>query len=180
MNLRRTTLEYLGWCPGVKSASRFIPDRDKKESWRLFFTKRNLVFLLGIIGLFSVIIIYGNGILVPVREPFVNLEIVVEKDTYRVGEEVKAKFLLKNMMPFPVRINFNSDVIKKGYYADTQEGFTGRESRLRNQNNLVMLGIGSALFGDETVSFIPSRPGDYIFYFEVEGMELIHTIEIEE
>ena len=28
MNLRTTTLKYLGWCPGVESAARFIPDRD--------------------------------------------------------------------------------------------------------------------------------------------------------
>ena len=28
MNLRRVTLRYLGWCPGVKSASKFIPDRE--------------------------------------------------------------------------------------------------------------------------------------------------------
>ena len=26
MNLRRITLRYMGWCPGIKSAARFIPD----------------------------------------------------------------------------------------------------------------------------------------------------------
>lgn len=153
---------------------------NESSRWRHFFTKRNLAFLLGIIGLFSVITIYGNGILVPVKEPFVKLEIVVEKDTYRVGEDVQAKFLLRNMMPFPIRLKFVSDVIKKGYYADTQDGFTSQERRLRNQTNGIMLGIGSALFKDETISFIPSKPGYYIFYFGVEGMELIRTIKIEE
>ena len=28
MNLRRITLRYMGWCPGVKVAARFVPDRD--------------------------------------------------------------------------------------------------------------------------------------------------------
>ena len=28
MNLRTITLKYLGWCPGVSSAARFIPNRD--------------------------------------------------------------------------------------------------------------------------------------------------------
>ena len=28
MNLRTITLRYLGWCPGVKAAARFLPDRD--------------------------------------------------------------------------------------------------------------------------------------------------------
>ena len=28
MNFRVLTLKYMGWCPGVESAARFIPDRD--------------------------------------------------------------------------------------------------------------------------------------------------------
>ena len=28
MNLRTLTLKYLGWCPGVKEAARFMPERD--------------------------------------------------------------------------------------------------------------------------------------------------------
>ena len=28
MNLRKMTLKYMGWCPGVKSASRFIPEKE--------------------------------------------------------------------------------------------------------------------------------------------------------
>jgi len=28
MNLRRLTLRYMGWCPGVKSAATFIPDKE--------------------------------------------------------------------------------------------------------------------------------------------------------
>ena len=28
MNLRKVTLRYLGWCPGVDNTARFIPDGD--------------------------------------------------------------------------------------------------------------------------------------------------------
>ena len=28
MNMREITLRYMGWCPGVKAASRFLPDRE--------------------------------------------------------------------------------------------------------------------------------------------------------
>ena len=115
----------------------------------------------------------------PMKEPFVKLEISVEKDTYRVGEDVQAQFLLRNMMPFPIRIRFNSDVIKKGYYADTHEGLISQEIWLRNQTDGIILGIGSALYKDRDIRFIPSRPGDYVFYFKVEDLELIRTIKIE-
>ena len=142
--------------------------------------KRNLPLLLGIIGLFSIVIIFGNGVPVPLKEPFVKLEILVEKETYRVGEDVQAQFLLRNMMPFPIRIKFTSNVIKKGYYyADAKGGFTSHEVWLRNQTDGIMLGIGSALYEDSAISFIPSRSGDYIFYFKVEEMELMSTVHVD-
>ena len=28
MNIRAMTVKYLGWCPGVKAASQFLPDKD--------------------------------------------------------------------------------------------------------------------------------------------------------
>ena len=28
MNLRKLTLKYMGWCPGIDNAAKFIPDRD--------------------------------------------------------------------------------------------------------------------------------------------------------
>ena len=31
MYLRALTLRYMGWCPGVRSAARFIPDRDVND-----------------------------------------------------------------------------------------------------------------------------------------------------
>jgi hypothetical protein len=83
------------------------------------------------------------------------------------------------MMPFPIRIKFTSNVVKKGYYADTKEGFTSQEVWPRNQTDDVILGIGSALYKYRSVGFTPSRLGDYIFYFKVEEMELMRTVKIE-
>ena len=31
MNLRVLTQKYMGWCPGVKAAARFMPDKDIPE-----------------------------------------------------------------------------------------------------------------------------------------------------
>jgi len=28
MNLRKITLRYMGWCPGIDNAAKFIPDMD--------------------------------------------------------------------------------------------------------------------------------------------------------
>ncbi len=28
MNLRKITLKYMGWCPSVKSAAKFIPEKE--------------------------------------------------------------------------------------------------------------------------------------------------------
>jgi len=83
-------------------------------------------------------------------------------------------------MPFSIRIKFTSNVVKKGYYADTMEGFTSQEIWPRNQTDDIILDIGSALYKDEFVRFTPSRPGDYVFYFKVEEMELMRTIKIED
>jgi hypothetical protein len=38
MNLRKVTLRYLAWCPGVESAARFMPDRDIPPTRIALFT----------------------------------------------------------------------------------------------------------------------------------------------
>ena len=49
MNPRKITLKYLGWCPGVSSASNFIPDKEIPNSL-VFFA--SLLFLL-LVGTFQ-------------------------------------------------------------------------------------------------------------------------------
>jgi len=54
MNLRKITLEYLSWCPGVESAARFIPDRDISKT---MFISGIVILLTG-----SMIAFYGTRI----------------------------------------------------------------------------------------------------------------------
>jgi hypothetical protein len=53
MNPRKVALKYLGWCPGVASASQFIPDREIPNS--IFF----------LISLFTIILIGGYVLTLP-------------------------------------------------------------------------------------------------------------------
>jgi hypothetical protein len=48
MNLRALTLRYLGWCPGVHSAARWIPDREYSN--RRVFASSMIIFV-AILGL---------------------------------------------------------------------------------------------------------------------------------
>ncbi len=50
MNLRTTTIKYLGWCPGIESASKFVPDRDIHDRY-IFGSGLLFVLLVGYIGL---------------------------------------------------------------------------------------------------------------------------------
>jgi hypothetical protein len=50
MNLRKITLIYMGWCPGVKSAAQFIPDKDiPNKRLRQVSYVGGLIFLLYLI-----------------------------------------------------------------------------------------------------------------------------------
>ena len=59
MNFRVLTLKYMGWCPGVKAAARFMPDRDIPEIYLIGSTLA--VILVGIY--------YSNLMPPPVWEP---------------------------------------------------------------------------------------------------------------
>jgi len=45
MNLRKITLRYMGWCPGVKSAAMFIPDKEF-SSRTLFLTTVSIASII--------------------------------------------------------------------------------------------------------------------------------------
>ena len=50
MNLRKVTLRYLGWCPGVDHAAKFFPDRDVPD---IFFIGSGLAIIL-LVGAYMV------------------------------------------------------------------------------------------------------------------------------
>jgi len=72
--------------------------------------KRNILILTSV-SVF--IILYGinyYGISVPVEIPYVQLEIVSEKSEYIVGETTTQRYLLRNQMPFPIKLTFNTNM----------------------------------------------------------------------
>jgi hypothetical protein len=50
MNPRKITLKYLGWCPGVKSAAEFVPDRNIPDIYILFTAFSAILF----VGLYQI------------------------------------------------------------------------------------------------------------------------------
>ena len=101
MNLRALTLKYFGWCPGVKAASRFIPDRELPRRFSRIYS----VFSLGLIVLCFLAALRVNlGPMVSLSE--LRLEIVTDKMEYSLGETINAKFYIVNDKPHPVKIPF--------------------------------------------------------------------------
>jgi len=52
MNLRKLTQMYMGWCPGVESAARFIPDRDISNR-TMFVSASVLLITVGAVAFFK-------------------------------------------------------------------------------------------------------------------------------
>ena len=97
MNPRKTYLTYLGWCPGVEAASKFIPDKELSHRIVLMrVTGGVLEFLL--LGVMLV------GVPVPSKPPFIDLMIKTDKENYSVGDAVTVEFRIVNQMPFTLQL----------------------------------------------------------------------------
>ena len=97
MNPRKLLLSNLAWCPGVKAASRFIPDKEMPQRLALMrITSCILGFLL--LGVMLV------GVPVPPRPPFIDLVIETDQESYSVGEAVTIEFRIINRMPFTIQL----------------------------------------------------------------------------
>ncbi len=68
MNLRKITLRYMGWCPGVESAARFIPDEEVGRG-KLVWVLMMLALYAGIFswlpGVFRFLLILFSLVVVP-------------------------------------------------------------------------------------------------------------------
>jgi len=53
MNLRKITLKYLSWCPGIEAAARFLPDRDMSRVGLILtsITSASILIVAGLIVL---------------------------------------------------------------------------------------------------------------------------------
>ena len=82
MNLRRITLRYVGWCPGIESAARFLPDRDMS---------RGSLLLAGITSV-SILIVAGLIVLSYAKPPeWRPLTVTIDGVTY-LDEEFNESF----------------------------------------------------------------------------------------
>ena len=121
-----------------------------------------------------------KGVTVPTSEPNVKFEIVTERETYYVGEVAQAKFLIRNMMPFPIRIVITEDIIESGRYANETKGGIHTEYHSEEKPLDVRIGIGHA-YGENT-GMGPNtiRSGEYIFEYYVAGNNITHSVNIVE
>ena len=82
MNLKKVTLRYMGWCPGVESAARFLPDRDMS---------RGSLILTGITSA-SILIVAGLIVLSFYKPPeWRSLTVTIDGVTY-LDEEFNESF----------------------------------------------------------------------------------------
>ena len=54
MSLRKVTLRYLGWCPGIEAAARFIPDKEIPDGRVKWVSAMGGAFLI-LLGIYSVV-----------------------------------------------------------------------------------------------------------------------------
>lgn len=145
--------------------SRVYPQSGKKgplhklTNWSAF-----LIFLL----VFGLVIILSSGWPpgIPVTLNILRLEIVTDKEEYRLGETINATFYIVNHLPFPVRVPSYSRVDVEGY----------------SEGELPKTGVGIHVTPVATNIYIPARSkhkiDEYPFKPTLEGKFNI-KVEIE-
>ena len=73
------------------------------------WNKNNILKIAGVFVFIILLGVYMYGIPVPVESPYVQLEIASEKIFFNVGDTVFQQYLIRNQMPFPIRINLTKD-----------------------------------------------------------------------
>jgi len=121
-----------------------------------------------------------KGVTVPTSEPYVKFEIVTERETYYVGEVAQAKFLIRNMMPFPIRIVITEDIEIRRRYANETKAAISHQYFSEDKPLDVRIGIGHA-YGENRYSGLhTSRSGEIVFEFYVAGNNITHSVNIVE
>ena len=119
-----------------------------------------------------------HGVTVPASEPFVKFEIFTERETYHLGEVPQAKFLIRNMMPFPIRIIITEDIFEEGKYANETKGFIHTRTLSENKTLDIKIDIGQA-YGENTgMGFVSNRLGEIVFEYFIVGNHIKHSVFI--
>lgn len=62
MNLRNLTLKYMGWCPGIDAAARFIPDMEINGVLACVGTLYDIGVSIWVSSIFIIFIRYSHGV----------------------------------------------------------------------------------------------------------------------
>ena len=133
-----------------------------------------VIVLLGILTATYII-----GIPVPACRPYVEPQILLERDSYHLGEIVRANFVLKNNMPFPVRVTLTEGVHYEVYMEEIPyEVSRGGSTGLRETPEEIRIGLVNAAW-----SFVNGGPttvtlGQLTFNLTVENMTAKKTVTI--
>ena len=124
---------------------------------------------------------YLEGVPVPTGEPYVKFEIITERDTYYVGESVPAQFLIRNLMPFPVRIEITNTMFTKYRYTDKEGGSYASIGGGKEKPYSIKIAAGHAYNEGHTLGPASTvRTGTLMFIFEHGDQILNHTVSIVE
>ena len=135
-----------------------------------------VIVLVGILAATYII-----GVPVPACRPYVEPQIWLERDIYHVGESVRANVVLKNNMPFPVRVTLTEGIHCEMYMEEIPDEVSRIGSRNpRKTPEEIRIGLVQAAWhyldgGPTTVT-----PGQLTFNFTVENMTIKKTVTIVE
>jgi hypothetical protein len=175
MNPRKITLEYLGWCPGVESAARFIPDKELSER----------VILLRITGGVLGFILLGillSGVPVPAKPPYINLKINIDQETYSKDDIVIIEYRIINKIPFKIKLEPFSYREESLYrYSEGVKEVVSRKlddvPPKQGEAGVVLWPLDSTNIGGYT-SYPNLAEGEYVVYLNIEGYQIQRHFQV--
>ncbi|MBD3207283.1 hypothetical protein GF319_13210 [Candidatus Bathyarchaeota archaeon] len=175
MNPRKITLEYLGWCPGVESAARFIPDKELSEKVIL------LRITGGVLG-FILLGVFLSGVPVPARSPYIDLMINVDQETYSEEGVAIIEYRIVNKMPFKIKLK-PFGYREESVYRYNEGGKELVSSHLddvppqQGEIGLVFLPLDSTNMGGYS-SYHDLPAGEYVVYLNIEGYQVQRYFQV--
>ena len=173
MNPRKLLLSNLAWCPGVKAASRFIPDKELPQ--RLVLMRMTG----GILG-FLLLGVLLAGVPVPTRPPFIDLMVKTDKINYSVGDVVTVEFRIVNRMPFTIQLEPLSYYEIATYEVESGKRlnrFLDDVPPKQGELGMVLLPFSNTILNPGLI--LPELDiGEYIIIINIEGYEISKTFQI--
>lgn len=175
MNPRKITLEYMGWCPGVESAARFIPDKEFSERVILLRIKG------GVLG-FILLGVLLSGVPVPARSPYINLVINIDQETYIEERIVIIEYRIVNKMPFKIKLEPFSYCEESVYrYSEGVKDLVSHKlydvPPKQGESGVVLWPLDSTNMGGYT-SYPNLAEGEYVVYLNIEGYQIQRNFKV--